>query len=221
MFLGHFAVAFAAKKTAPKVSLAVLFAACQLLDLLWPIFLLIGLEHVRIQSGNTPFTHLDFYDYPISHGLVGALSWSLIFGGGYYLIKRNRKAAIIVGAVVFSHWILDWITHGPDLPLLGNDSTKVGLGLWNSVAGTVIVELGMLAVGAWIYVKATKAKSPKGNYTLIGLLIFFLLVYVSNLMGPPPSSEHLLAILANITWVFVLWAWWIDRNRIPRETPGT
>lgn len=214
MFIGHFAIAFATKKTVPKVSLATLFAACQFLDLLWPIFLLTGMEHVRVDPGNTPFTPLDFYDYPISHGLVGALSWSVAFGGVYFLIKRQRRDALVLGAVVFSHWILDLIAHKPDLPLLGNNSLKVGLGLWYSVPATIIVELGMLVAGVWIYVRSTRAKSPKGNYTLIGLLAFFLLIYVSNLLGPPPSDVTVLAIAANMMWLIVLWAWWVDRNRV-------
>src|SRR3989339_132004 len=122
MFIGHYAVALAAKKGAPKVSLGTLFIAAQLVDLLWPLFLLLGLEHVRIDPGNTAFTPLDFYDYPITHSLVGAVGWSMLLGGVYYGFRRERKSAVVIGLVVFSHWILDLITHRPDLPLgLGGD----------------------------------------------------------------------------------------------------
>ena len=72
MFIGHFAVAFAGKKVAPKVSLGVLFLAAQFLDVLWPVFVLLGAEHFRIISGITKVSPFDFYDFPISHSLVAS-----------------------------------------------------------------------------------------------------------------------------------------------------
>src|SRR3989339_1594487 len=117
MFIGHYAVALAAKKGAPKASLGTLFIAAQLVDLLWPLFLLLGLEHVKIDPGNTAITPLNFNDYPLSHSLLMSIVWSLLFGGVYYLIKRNKKTSVILGLCVFSHWVLDFITHRPDLPL--------------------------------------------------------------------------------------------------------
>ena len=218
MFIGHFAVALGAKKVAPKINLATLFVASQLVDLLWPIFLLLGLEHVRIEIGNTIVTPLDFYDYPITHSLVGALGWSIFFGGLYYFRTKLKKESFIMVGVVFSHWILDLITHHPDLPLFGDDSIKFGLGLWNSFAGTVIVEFGLFAVGAYLYYTTTTAKNKIGTYALAGLLIFLAIIHLGNLFGPSPPSVNMIAIAGNAMWLFVLWAWWIEKNRMSKQT---
>lgn len=213
MFIGHFAVAFAAKKAAPKTSLATLIAAAHLVDLLWPIFLLLGWEQVRIDIGNTAVTPLDFYDYPITHSLAGALGWSLLFGGIYYMRRRLTREAVVVALVVFSHWLLDLLTHRPDLPLLGNDSTKFGLGLWNSIPGTIIVEFGLFAAGIYLYYSSTKAANAAGRYSIASLLIFLAVMHLGNLFGPPPPGVEMIAVAGNAMWLFVLWGWWIERNR--------
>ncbi len=213
MFIGHFAVALAAKKAAPKTNLATLIAASQLVDLLWPVFLLLGWEHARIEPGNTVVTPLDFYDYPITHSLAGALGWSLLFAGLYYMRRKLSKEAVVVGLVVFSHWILDLLTHRPDLPLLGNDSMKFGLGLWNSFAGTMLVEFGLLGIGAFIYLKATNANNRTGTVAIVSLLVFLVVMHLGNLFGPPPPEIGMVAIAGNAMWLFVLWGWWIEKNR--------
>ncbi len=213
MFIGHFAVALAAKKAAPKTNLATLIAASQLVDLLWPVFLLLGWEHARIEPGNTVVTPLDFYDYPITHSLAGALGWSLLFAGLYYMRRKLSKEAVVVGLVVFSHWILDLLTHRPDLPLLGNDSMKFGLGLWNNFAGTMLVEFGLFGIGAFIYYRATKANNRTGTIALVSLLVFLVVMHLGNLFGPPPPEIGMVAIAGNAMWLFVLWGWWIDKNR--------
>jgi len=213
MFIGHYAVALAAKKGAPKVSLGTLFIAAQLVDLLWPLFLLLGLEHVRIDPGNTAFTPLDFYDYPITHSLVGAVGWSMLLGGVYYGFRRERKSAVVIGLVVFSHWILDLITHRPDLPLgLGGDQ-MFGLGLWNSLEGTLVVEIGLFAGGIILYLKSTEAKDRTGRYAFWGLIGVLGLIHIGNIFGPPPPDKLAIAIAGNALWLFVLWAYWIDRHR--------
>ncbi len=216
MFIGHFAVALAAKKAAPKTSLATLFAAAQFVDLLWPIFLLFGLEHVRIDPGNTAMTPLDFYDYPITHSLVGAIGWSVLFGAAYYFRRKLLRETVIVGLLVFSHWILDLITHRPDLPLLGNDSMKFGMGMWNSLAVTVVVESLMFIGGVWLYKSSTQPKNKTGTYAFIGLVLFIALIHIGNIFGPPPPSVQMIAVAGNASWLFVLWAWWVDKNRTER-----
>lgn len=213
MFIGHFAVALAAKKVAPKTSLATLLAASQLVDLLWPIFLLLGWEHVRIDPGNTAFTPLDFYDYPITHSLLGAVGWSLLFGGVYYLRRKLSREAIIVALVVFSHWLLDLLTHRPDLPLYSNTSPMFGLGLWNSMFGTIIVEFGMFFGALYLYTKSSVAKNKTGKFALISLIVFLVLIHIGNIVGPPPPSEQMIAIAGNAMWLIVLWGWWIEKNR--------
>lgn len=213
MFIGHFAVALAAKKAAPKTSLATLFIAAQFVDMLWPIFLLLGLEHVRIDAGNTVVTPLDFYDYPISHSLVGAVGWSVLFGAVYYFRRKLSREAVIVALVVFSHWILDFISHRPDLPLFGNDSVKFGLGLWNNFTATFIVEFSLFALGAYLYATTTTAKNKTGTYSLIFLLVFLVSIHLANLFGPPPPSVEMIALAGNLGWLFVLIPWWVEKNR--------
>lgn len=215
MFIGHYAVAMAAKKATPRVSLGTLFLSVQLVDLLWPVFLLAGLEHVRIDPGNTVMTPLDFYDYPITHSLIGSLGWSFLFGLVYFFVRRYSRGAWIVGLGVFSHWILDLIVHRPDLAVVPGGGTRVGLGLWNSLPGTLVVELGIFVIGAALYFRATTALDRTGRYALWALLAVLLVLYFGNLVSPPPPSERAIAIVGLGGWLFVPWAYWIDRHRRP------
>lgn len=217
MFIGHFAVGLAAKKAAPNVSLGTLFLSVQLVDMMWPVFLLLGWEHVRIAPGITPFTPLDFYDYPISHSLVTMLGWSLAFALVYYLIKRYPRGAWVLAAGVFSHWILDFITHRPDMPIAPGSATYVGLGLWNSVTGTIIVESAMFIGAVWLYARATTAKDKTGTYAFWGLIAFLIVSYIASIVSPPPPNETALAWGALSMWIFIPWAYWIDRHRTVKE----
>jgi membrane-bound metal-dependent hydrolase YbcI (DUF457 family) len=213
MFIGHFAVGFALKRVAPRTSLGILMAAPQTLDLLWPIFLLIGLEHVRIDPGNTAVTPLAFDSYPYSHSLVMAMAWGAVFAAAYFFRTKLLGAAAWIAIAVVSHWILDWITHRPDMPIAPWSSTKVGLGLWNSVAGTIIVEAAMFAAGVWIYVRATRARDRMGRINLWVYVVALAAMYIGNIVGPPPPDVRSLAIVALGVWLLPLWAAWIDRHR--------
>jgi len=213
MFIGHYAVALGSKKISPKVSLGTLLLASQFIDLLWPIFLLLGLEHVRIDPGNTVFTPLDFYDYPISHSLLAVLGWSLGFGLLYYAVQRSGRNALILGALVLSHWVLDFISHRPDLLLIPGGNILVGLGLWNSFAASAVVESALFVVGAFLYLRATKARDRVGQYALWAFLLLLVVLYVANMFGPPPPGVQALAVVALGQWLFVLWGYWIDRHR--------
>src|SRR5262245_41021395 len=113
MFIGHYAVGFGSKKAAPEVSLGTLFLSVQFLDMIWPLFLILGWEHVRIDPGNTAFTPLDLHDYPFSHSFAMALVWSLLFGRVYYMVRHYGRGSFVLGLGVLSHWILDFITHRP------------------------------------------------------------------------------------------------------------
>jgi membrane-bound metal-dependent hydrolase YbcI (DUF457 family) len=128
MFVGHFAVGFASKRLAPRTSLGVLMAAPLLLDILWPLFVALGVEHVRIEPGATVVSPLDLYDYPYSHSLAASLFWAALFAGLYYLIRRGRRTAWVIAAGVVSHWVLDFVSHRPDMPLFPGDSTRLGFG---------------------------------------------------------------------------------------------
>jgi hypothetical protein len=218
MFIGHYAIALAAKRAAPKVSLGTLVLSAQLVDLLWPLFLLLGLEHVRLEPGNTAVTPLDFYDYPFTHSLVGSLCWSLAAGAVFYIFRRDVRVASLIGLTAFSHWILDLLTHRPDLPLGIGDTTYFGLGLWNSQAGTLAVELTLYIAGLALYLKTTAAKDRIGLYGFWALVVTLVLIYLGNLFGPPPPSESVIAVVGNAAWLFVIWAYWIDGHRSLRTS---
>lgn len=221
MFIGHYAVALGAKKAAPKVSLGTFFLAAQLVDLLWPLFLLIEFEHVKIEPGNTALTPLNFYDYPITHSLLGAFIWSLSVGFIFYAMRSSVKNASIVSVVVFSHWVLDFVTHRPDLPSGWDQTTYFGLGLWNSVTGTVIVEVLLFTAGIILYLKTTAAKDRIGSYGFWALIGILTVIYFVNIFGPPPPSETAIAVAGNLGWLFVLWAYWIDRHRLTPPEKST
>lgn len=216
MFIGHFGTGLAAKKLDSKISLGTLFLAAQFIDLLWPIFLLLGIEKVKIEQGNTSFTPLNFISYPYTHSLFGVLIWALLLGVIYFLFSKNIKSALLLAALVVSHWILDLFTHRPDLQLLPWNDFKMGFGLWNSVALTIIVEGLIFILGAYLYLSATKATNKKGSFGLWGLLIFLSLIYVMNIIGPPPTETKAIAVVGLFQWLLVGWAYWIDKNRTPR-----
>lgn len=212
MFIGHHAVAFAAKPLAPRVSLGTLFAATMGLDLLWPIFILLGIEHVRIAPGVTKFTPLDFYDYPITHSLLAVLGWSIAATVVYWLFRRSWRDAFIVGVAVLSHWVLDAIAHRPDLPLWPG-GPKLGLGLWNSIARTIVVEVALFVAGLALYLRATRTRDRIGSVALWALVVFIGIIYVLNITSPPPPSARAIGYAGLAQWLFVPWAWWIDRHR--------
>ena len=220
MFIGHFAVGLALKRVEPTTSLGVFTAAVQLLDLLWPCFLLLGWEHVRIEPGNTAFTPLAFDSYPLSHSLVMALVWGALFGWLYLLRTRRPTAAIWIGLAVVSHWVLDWIVHRPDLPIAAGVPTKVGLGLWNSIPATVAVEGSLFALGVWVYVQVTRPRDRMGLFNFWLYIAVLVAIYVGNIVGPPPPNPQAVALIALGLWLFPFWTAWIDRHWTVRRITG-
>jgi len=215
MFVGHFAVALAAKRAAPKTSLGVLFASAQWADLLWPLLLFAGIEEVRIDPGNTAFTPLQFVRYPISHSLLTIAGWSLLAGGLVWLWTRDRAGAFAAGGLVTSHWVLDAVSHRPDLPLSPFGSTVVGLGLWNSVPATLAVETAMFGGAVWLYAATTRARDTTGRYAFWSLVGFLVLTYIGVSFGPPPPDVRALAFTGLAAWLLPFWAAWADRHRQP------
>lgn len=216
MFIGHYAVSFAAKRIAPHTSLGTLMAAALLLDLLWPILVLVGWEEVRIEPGNTRFTPLNFISYPISHGLVAAIGWATLFAALYYLFARYWRGTLVVWLLVLSHWVLDFVTHRADMPLYAN-GPKVGLGLWNSVVGTVAVEGLLYAAGVFVYFRVTRAKDSTGKWACVAFVIAMAALYVANIFSPPPPGVKPLLIGAiPFGLVPIAWGWWVDHHREPR-----
>jgi hypothetical protein len=217
MFIGHYAVGLAAKRAAPRTSLGLLLAAPTFLDLVWPIFLLLGWEEVRITPGPNSFLSLTFTRYPISHSLLTTLGWSALFALVYLAMRGDRRGALVLALLVTSHWVLDAVVHRPDLPLYPGDATRVGLGLWNSVAGTMVVELAMFAAGVWLYLSTTAPRDRTGRLALWSFVIFAIVIYVGNSFGPPPPSVRAVALLGLSGWLVPFWGAWIDRHRVPRS----
>ena len=222
MFIGHYGISFALKKYAPKTSLGILFIAAQLADIVFFILVPLGIEHLRIIPGFTEASPFDLYDYPISHSLLGALAWSVIV----YLVVRfiplksledttyRKRTALILSIAVFSHFVLDFIVHTPDLLLIPGFDLRVGLGLWNSLIGSIAVELAILLVGCLIYLKAT----PSGNGLTgkYGMYVFMVVLAVVSVGTPFMSFPDVLtvAIVSELLYiVFALAAWWLDGKR--------
>ena len=216
MFIGHFGVALAAKKVAPRTSLGTLVLAAQLVDLIWPVLLFLGVERVIVAPGTTAVCPLDFISYPLSHSLLADVGWACLFAGLYFLFRRDFRGAACLGCVVLSHWFLDALSHRPDLPLYPGSSTLAGLGLWNSRAGTIVVETTILLIGVLLYQNATRAHDRIGFYSFRTFLAILWLIYLLDLFGPPPPSETAVAYAGLAMWAFVAWAYWLDRHRAPK-----
>ncbi len=215
MFIGHYGPSFACKAWKPAIPLWVLFLAVQLVDIAWSVLVLFGIEKVRIVPGITATNPFDLYYMPFTHSLVGAAAWSVAAAYGYRLMWRAHgwTAAAIVGAAVFSHWILDLLVHRPDLPLYDN-SHKVGLGLWNYPVLAFVLELALLFGGIWLYLRATEAKDTIGRY---GMLIFALVaaaIQAYVFFGPPPVSDTAFAVTALVLYFgFAAIIYWLEGKR--------
>lgn len=212
MFLGHFGLAFAAKKAAPKTSLGTLVLAAQFADLLWPILLLLGVEQVRIIPGLLAASPFDFTSYPVSHSLVAQLGWGALLGFTYFAVRRDGRSALMVGCLVPTHWVLDFIAHRPDMPIYPG-GPKYGLGMWNSIPLTISVEYVLFAASIALYVSATRAKDSAGKWAFWSLVGLLGVLYPASLFGPPPPSAQALACSAIAIWLTVPWAAWADRHR--------
>ena len=164
MFVGHLAVSFGAKAVEPKAPLGALVAASFALDLLWPLLLLTGLEVVQVAPGNTAFTPLAFESYPWSHSLLMALVWGVAGGGVTYVALKTPRAAALVGMVVVSHWVLDFVTHRPDLPLWQVDQR------WDLAFGTRFRQRSCWkAASSWRPLRSTPELRRHGTGLAVGL----------------------------------------------------
>lgn len=214
MFIGHFGIALGAKPIVPRVSLGTLMLAAQFLDLLWPTLLLLGVERVRIVPGATAVTPLLFEHYPVSHSLLAVLGWAVLVSCAYLLLRRERRGALVLGALVISHWLLDAIVHQPDLPLFPGGATLVGLNAWSSLPVTLAIEVPLFILGVWLYVRATLPVDAVGRWAFAGFVAFLLAVYAGNLLGAPPPNSGAIAWVGQLQWLLVLWGYWIDKHRI-------
>lgn len=219
MFIGHFALGLAAKRSLPRVSLAALFGAAQLADTLWPVLVAVGVERVRIAPGDTPFTPLEFISYPYSHSLVLLAVWGALFGWSYQAAtRRHGRTFLILAALVVSHWVLDVVSHRPDMPIYPG-GPKVGLGLWYSVPATVAVESAMFAAAVWVYARATQPRDAVGRWAFFALVTLLGILYVGNILGGAPPSVSAIWIAGLLGAVLILGlSWWADSHREPALT---
>jgi len=210
VFVGHYGASFAGKAMERRIPLWVLFLAVQWIDVLWSIFVLLGIEKVRIVPGITASNALDLYYMPYTHSLVAALAWS---GFGFLVCQlvprlRGVGTGIIVAAAVFSHWILDLIVHRPDLAIF-RSWNKMGLGVWNYRAAAFALEMAVLLGGAALLLLEFRRR--------VRLVAFVLLLAgiqtYATFFFPPPPSDHAAAVSALASYVaLALIAWWVDRG---------
>lgn len=214
MFVGHIAVALAAKRVAPRTNLGLLALGAQWADTLWPVLVLLGVERLEIRPGVTVMTPLDFVSYPWSHSVLMLAAWGVL---AYIAHRRGggRRSAVVLGLLVLSHWVLDVITHRPDMPLVPFGGPRLGLGLWNYPAAELLLEGGMYAVGAWLYFRATRPRDAVGRWAVSALLLTLGVIWLAAAFGPPPPSVDAVAWSGLVGWLFFAWAWWGDAHREP------
>ncbi len=218
MFIGHYGIALAAKRVAPNTSLGVLFAAAQLPDLIWSACLLCGLEQVAIKPGHTAFNPLVFISYPWSHSLLMVLFWSAAAVFVRWKMTNDRASTATIGLLVLSHWLLDWVSHQPDLSLWPGKSPSVGLGLWQSVAGTLLIEGGLYVLGCYLYLSKTEPRDRSGRYGAAALFLLLGAAYLADRTETPPPNTTFLALFSLFAGLLPIgWAAWADHHRNSRD----
>lgn len=219
MFLGHYGVAFALKRAEPRVSLGNLFLSVALVDTMWGVFLLTGWERARVHPGLTPVTPLEFISYPLTHSLAAAGAWALLAGAIMYswptrdTSRHHWLNALVIAIAVASHWFLDLLVHLPDLPLLGDDSRKLGLGVWRSLPATIGLELLVFGLGFLLYLRMRMAAGRARIGRIVFLAGVLVARYAASLLSPPPGSMRIIAIMAILGTLFLAGlAAWADRS---------
>jgi membrane-bound metal-dependent hydrolase YbcI (DUF457 family) len=216
MFVGHVGVALASKRISPATSLVWFVLAANLVDLLWPLLLLAGLESARIAPGFTPFTPLEFTHYPWTHSLLMSVVLGAVLGHIAFMSGVPRPRAAIIALLVPSHWVLDFITHVPDLPLWPFGGPKVGLGLWQSIPGTFVVEGALWVACIALFLGVRRPRGLNGNLAFWSFIVINTLMWASSPFQPPPPDERSLALFGLVGWIVVPWAWWIERTSVNR-----
>lgn len=221
MFIGHYGMALAAKRVDKNISLGLLFFATQFADILFFLLVPLGIEKMSFVPGITKVSPLDFTYYPYSHGLAATLLWAVLF---FVIFKiaplkpdsNKNRVALAMGATVFSHFLLDAIVHRADLPLFGGDSYKIGLGLWNYVFASSLIEFMIFLSGLRMYLKSTKGATFIGRYGMIIFLAFVTIMWMTTLLTPTPSDFNIIgfAIFGLVFQLIVIGiVSWLDRKR--------
>jgi len=219
MFIGHYSAALAIKSVDNKLSLGGLFIAVQLVDIIFFPLAYLGIEKFNIVPNFTESTHFELEFMPYTHGLVGSVGWALIVYFLYRLFASKtqniNKLAGLMGLAVVSHWFLDLLMHTPDLPLLGDDSLKLGFGLWNNATLTFMIEAVLILAALWLYLRSTKSNSRTGRFAMLSFVMLLILINIVNVFGPPPGSKIEVIFSAMVAYfVFAGVAFWLDKKRI-------
>ena len=222
MFIGHYSVALALRPAKGSPSLPVLFGAVQLVDIAFFAFLVPGIERMRVEPGATAMNPMDLYFLPYTHSLVGALGFSVVFAGIVAALSPRDlrwRAAVVAAVAVFSHWVLDLIVHRPDLGLVGDSDTKLGLGLWNYPAIEMPLEIVLVLAGLASFV-STRRPLRRQGFTAVGVLAAGMLALQAyNWFGPtmvPGMDLRLFAVEGEAAYVILIaLAWWAERATAP------
>ena len=216
MFVGHYAASLALKKYEKRASLGVLFLAVQFVDILFFPFVLLGIERINIIENYTQSTHFQLEYMPFTHSLVGSTLWAV---AAYVLFRwvfvKDKSVALVVAIAVISHWVLDLLVHTPDLPLLSDASTKLGLGIWNNAIATYVLEAVLLLGALWLYLKSTTASTKTGKYGMAAFVVFMILFNIGNVFGPLQTDSKLVMSVSALAayFLFAAIAFWLDRKR--------
>jgi hypothetical protein len=211
MFVGHYGVSFAAKRYTPQTSLGTLFLSVQWLDVLFSIFVLLGLEQLRIVPGFTQYNSYDLVFMPYSHSLVAAILWAVVTGLVMAML-RGGTPGLWIGIAVFSHFALDVPMHTPDLPIAGNESLKIGFGLWQHRNLSLFAELIALGAGLWIYWQHATPLGPKRTAMIVFAALLVLMTLATPFSPPPPSPQHFAYQALFLYLLLAAIAAWVDRR---------
>jgi hypothetical protein len=215
MLVGHFAVGLLAKRAVPSVSVGTFALAAMLSDLLFFVFVIAGAEQARVARGG-----LIAQNIALSHGLVTNLLWGALLGAGFLLWRRYRPGAWALFAVVLSHWLLDFISHKPDMPLSPGTDLRLGLGLWNSIPATIVLEGGLWIAAVILYARAARPANWAGVVSFWSIVVVLTLAWINNIAGPPPASSSF--AMQGLIFFSLVVAWFYLVNRLrPAVAPAS
>jgi hypothetical protein len=215
MLVGHYAIALIAKRAEPRINLGTLVLAAMFADFAWCIFMILGLEHVQFKSAMGAGKYFFATNIALSHSLLMDLVWATSLALAYLLRRRYPRGALVIFLVVLSHWLLDFLSHRPDLPIAPEMHRYVGLGLWNSIPATLLVEGGFWCLAIILYVRCTRSKSFMAAFAFWGGISLLTLVWFSNIAGPPPQNPKAAPFASLIVFSLALaWAYWVNRVRV-------
>lgn len=219
MFAGHLAAGLVLKKMERRINLGWLFFAALFHDFLLGILVLLGLEQIHIPA-NFAQTHYLTFTFPYSHGLAASIIWSLLgFGITYAVLprwstKERKQAGLVIALAVFSHFVLDWFVHIPEMPLLGDNSPKLGLSLWNNLPLALGLEVGLVLIGFIYYLSMVKPKTNLAKYGVAALMVLITALTVTGQLfaeTPPPATGAAMSWILQPFLICGL-AYWFDRK---------